>query len=54
MNMFRNLGQKLVSLVNQKIVTQEAAEWASENPDALRMNLQGIFGSRDRGGISNK
>ena len=44
----------LVSLVKQKIVTQEAAEWASDNPDALKMNLQGIFGSRDRGGISKK
>ena len=44
----------LVSLVNQKAVTLEAAEWASDNPDALKMNLQGIFGSRDRGGISRK
>jgi Tfp pilus assembly pilus retraction ATPase PilT len=44
----------LVNLVKQKIVTQEAAEWASDNPDALKMNLQGIFGSRDRGGISRK
>jgi twitching motility protein PilT len=44
----------LVNLVNQKTVTQEAAEWASDNPDALKMNLQGIFGSRDRGGISRK
>ena len=44
----------LVALIKQKTVTQEAAEWASDNPDALRMNLQGIFGSRDRGGISRK
>jgi len=44
----------LVDLVNRKTVTQEAAEWASDNPDALKMNLQGIFGSRDRGGISRK
>lgn len=44
----------LVNLVKQKTVTQEAAEWASDNPDALKMNLQGIFGSRDRGGISRK
>jgi len=42
----------LVGLVKRKAVTQEAAEWASDNPDALKMNLQGIFGSRDRGGIS--
>lgn len=44
----------LVGLVKQKIVTQEAAERASDNPDALKMNLQGIYGSRDRGGISLK
>ena len=44
----------LVILVKQNIVTQEAAEWASDNPEALKMNLQGIFGSRDRGGISKK
>ena len=44
----------LVDLVNQQIVTQEVAEWASDNPDALKMNLQGMFGSRDRGGISKK
>jgi twitching motility protein PilT len=44
----------LVSLVKRKIVTLEAAEWASDNPEALKMNLQGIFGSRDRGGISRK
>lgn len=42
----------LVNLVKRKIITLEAAEWASDNPDALKMNLQGIFGSRDRGGIS--
>ena len=42
----------LVKLVKGKIVTQEAAEWASDNPEALKMNLQGIYGSRDRGGIS--
>lgn len=44
----------LVSLIRRNAVTQEAAEWASDNPDALKMNLQGIFGSRDRGGISKR
>lgn len=44
----------LASLVKRNIVTQEAAAWASDNPDALKMNLQGIFGSRDRGGISKR
>ncbi|NLE27242.1 MAG: PilT/PilU family type 4a pilus ATPase [Clostridiaceae bacterium] len=44
----------LVSLVKKQIVTQKAAEEASDNPDALKMNLQGIFGSRDRGGISRR
>ena len=36
----------LVALMKQKTVTQEAAEWASGNPDAPKMNLQGISGSR--------
>jgi twitching motility protein PilT len=44
----------LVDLVKRKVVSQEAAESASDNPDALKMNLQGIFGSRDRGGISKR
>ena len=44
----------LVKLIKQNIVAQEAAEWASDNPEALKMNLQGIFGSSDRGGISKK
>lgn len=44
----------LVTMVKQKIITQEVAERASDNPDALKMNMQGIFGSRDRGGISKR
>lgn len=44
----------LVCLIKQKSISQESAEWASDNPDALRMNLQGIYGSRDRGGISKR
>jgi twitching motility protein PilT len=50
----QSFNMALVLLVKQKSVTLEAAEWASDNPDALKMNLQGIFGSRDRGGISRK
>ncbi|MBI5091863.1 MAG: PilT/PilU family type 4a pilus ATPase [Candidatus Hydrogenedentes bacterium] len=44
----------LVNLVKEKTVTLVTAELASDNPDALKMNLQGIFGSRDRGGISKR
>ena len=44
----------LVILVRTKMVTRAAAQSASDNPDALRRSLQGIFGSRDRGGISRK
>ncbi len=44
----------LVGLVKHKMVTQEVAEAASDNPEALKMNLQGIYGSRDRGGISKR
>jgi twitching motility protein PilT len=50
----QSFNMALITLIKQKSVTQEAAEWASDNPDALKMNLQGIFGSRDRGGISRK
>lgn len=44
----------LAALVKQGLVTQEAAELASDNPEELLMNLQGIFISRGRGGILKK
>lgn len=42
----------LIQLVKAGKITMEAAEFASDNADALKANLSGIFGSRDRGGIT--
>lgn len=42
----------LIQLVKAGTITMEAAEFASDNADALKANLQGIFGMRDRGGIT--
>lgn len=42
----------LIQMVKAGTITMEDAEFASDNADALRANLQGIFGSRDRGGIT--
>jgi len=42
----------LIQLVKSGAITMEAAEFASDNPDALKANLAGIFGMRDRGGIT--
>lgn len=47
----QTFNMSLVELVKKQLVTQEVAEWASDNPDELRMNLQGIFLSQGRGGI---
>lgn len=50
----QTFNMSLLDLVNQRLVTQETAERAADNPEELKMNLQGIFGSRGRGGISQK
>lgn len=42
----------LIQLVKAGTITQEDAEFASDNPDALKANLSGIFGLRDHGGIT--
>ena len=42
----------LIQMVKAGTITMEAAEFASDNADALKANLSGIFGSRDRGGIT--
>jgi twitching motility protein PilT len=41
----------LVDLVNRGLVSQDEAEWNSDNPEELKMNLKGIFLSQGRGGI---
>ena len=47
----QTFNMSLVDLVKRGLVSQEEAEWNSDNPDELKMNLQGIFLSQGRGGI---
>jgi Tfp pilus assembly pilus retraction ATPase PilT len=47
----QTFNMSLVDLVKRKLITEEEAMWASDNPDELKMNLQGIFLSSGRGGI---
>ena len=42
--------QSLFALVNDGIITEEDALQASDNPEALKMNFNGIFLSSDSGG----
>ena len=48
----QTFNQSLVDLVKSRLISQEEAEWWSDNPDELKMNLQGIYlSSTSRGGI---
>jgi twitching motility protein PilT len=47
----QTFNMSLVDLVKAKYISEEEASWASDNPDELKMNLQGIFLSSGRGGI---
>lgn len=47
----QTFNKSLVGLVQDDIITEEEASRASDNPDELKMNLQGIFLSAGRGGI---
>ena len=47
----QTFNMSLVDLVKKRLVTREEAELASDNPDELKMNLQGIFLSQGRGAI---
>lgn len=44
----------LVSLIKQNLITESDAMSASDNPEELKMNLQGIYLSQGRGGILKK
>jgi len=50
----QTFNNSLVGLIKQKLITEEEAMYASDNPEELRMNLQGIFLSQGRGGILKK
>jgi Tfp pilus assembly pilus retraction ATPase PilT len=41
----------LASLIKRRLIKEEDAMIASDNPDELKMNLQGIYLSQSRGGI---
>ena len=42
--------QSLLELVNKGLISEEDALVSSDNPDALKMNFNGIFLSSDKGG----
>ncbi len=41
----------LTNLVRSRLITEEEAMFSSDNPDELKMNLQGIYLSQGKGGI---
>ena len=47
----QTFNMSLISLIKQKLITEELAMDWSDNPDELKMNLQGIFPSAGGGGI---
>lgn len=53
-DLMQTFNMSLVSLIKQKLITEEEAMWWSDNPDELKMNLQGIYLSQGRGGILKK
>lgn len=50
----QTFNMSLVDLIKRELITKEQAMRASDNPDELSMNLQGIFLSQGRGGILKK
>ena len=53
-DMMQTFNMSLESLIRQKLINVEEALWASDNPEELKMNLQGIRLSQSRGGILKK
>jgi len=41
----------LLGLIRERLISEEEALWASDNPEALRGNIQGFSFQADRGGI---
>ena len=50
----QTFNMSLVGLIKGNLIKEEAAYAYSDNPDELKMNLQGIFLSSGRGGILKK
>ncbi|MDQ1256227.1 MAG: twitching motility protein PilT [Candidatus Hydrogenedentes bacterium] len=47
----QTFNMSLVDLCRKGLISEEEAMFSSDNPDELKMNLQGIFLSQGRGGI---
>ena len=50
----QTFNMSLAELIKKELITKDQAMRASDNPDELSMNLQGIFLSQGRGGILKK
>ncbi|MCC6143162.1 MAG: type IV pili twitching motility protein PilT, partial [Candidatus Hydrogenedentes bacterium] len=50
----QTFNMSLASLIKRKLIREEEAMWNSDNPEELKMNLQGIYLSQGRGGILKK
>ncbi|MCP4639637.1 MAG: type IV pilus twitching motility protein PilT [bacterium] len=47
----QSFNMSLTKLIKSRLVSEEEAMWASDNPEELKMNLQGIQLTQGRGGI---
>jgi twitching motility protein PilT len=47
----QTFNMSLVDLIKRRLITEDDAMLASDNPEELKMNLQGIYLSQGRGGI---
>ncbi len=47
----QTFNMSLTTLIKEKLISEQEAMLASDNPEELKMNLQGIFLSQGRGGI---
>ena len=47
----QTFNMSLAKLIKAKLITEEEGMWNSDNPEELKMNLQGIYLSQNRGGI---
>jgi twitching motility protein PilT len=50
----QTFNMSLANLIKRNLIREEEAMWNSDNPEELKMNLQGIFLSQGRGGILKK
>ena len=50
----QTFNMSLAALIKSGLIKEESAYSSSDNPEELRMNLQGIYISSGRGGILKK